>query len=133
LSRHPLVDINKGFVHTFLCRYLGQMQRLLQINCRYFFIYFLLICYFCILMYKGFYARCSNTWSPSVRPSVCKISAIRNSPDCNHAIDWLKLYNVLEIHCLRVADSSSYPLHPAFNENSKKTLCTTTMYFKYII
>ena len=24
----------------------------------------------------------------SVRPSVCKISAIRNSPDCNHAIDW---------------------------------------------
>jgi hypothetical protein len=46
-----------------------------------------------------FYARCSNTWSPSVRPSVCKISAIRNPPDCNHAIDWLKLYNVLEIHC----------------------------------
>jgi hypothetical protein len=23
-----------------------------------------------------------------VRPSVCKISAIRNSPDCNHTIDW---------------------------------------------
>jgi hypothetical protein len=35
----------------------------------------------------GFYARCSNTWSPSVRLSVCKIFAIRNSPDCNHAID----------------------------------------------
>jgi hypothetical protein len=31
--------------------------------------------------------------------SVCKISAIRNSPDFNHAIDWLKLYNVFEIHC----------------------------------
>ena len=24
----------------------------------------------------------------SVRPSVCKISAIRNFPGCNHAIDW---------------------------------------------
>jgi hypothetical protein len=35
----------------------------------------------------------------SVHPSVCKIFAIRNSPDCNHAIDWLKLYKVLEIHC----------------------------------
>ena len=35
----------------------------------------------------------------SVRPSVCKISAIHNSSDCNHAIDWLKLNNVLEIHC----------------------------------
>jgi hypothetical protein len=51
-----LVDINKykrtrakDFFHTFLCRYPGQMQRLLQINCHYI---FLLICYFCILMYN---------------------------------------------------------------------------------
>jgi hypothetical protein len=28
------------------------MQRLLQINCRYFFYFFLLICYLCILMYN---------------------------------------------------------------------------------
>jgi hypothetical protein len=34
---------------------------------------------------------------PSVRPS--KISAIRNSPDCNHKLIDVKLYNVLEIHC----------------------------------
>jgi hypothetical protein len=33
----------------------------------------------------------------SVRPS--KISAIRNSPDCNHKLIDVKLYNVLEIHC----------------------------------
>jgi hypothetical protein len=46
---------------------------------------------FDLLVLWGFYARCSNTWCPSVRSSVCKISAIRNSPDCNHAIDWLKI------------------------------------------
>jgi hypothetical protein len=51
-----LVDLNninvpgqRIFFHTFLCRYPGQMQRLLQINCHYI---FLLICYFCILMYN---------------------------------------------------------------------------------
>ena len=38
-----------NFFHTFLCRYPRQMQRLLQINCHYI---FLLICYFCILMYN---------------------------------------------------------------------------------
>ena len=55
MYRHPLVDINninvqdKGFVHTFLCRYLGQIEIVtnkLQL------IFFLLICYFCILMYN---------------------------------------------------------------------------------
>ena len=40
--------LGKGFFHTFLCRYPGQMQIVtnkLQLD-------FLLICYFCILMYN---------------------------------------------------------------------------------
>ena len=53
LSRHPLVDINNINVHgrRICSHFLVQMQRLLQINCCYFFL-LLLICYFCILMYN---------------------------------------------------------------------------------
>ena len=53
LYRHPLVDINNINVHgqRICSHFLVQMQRLLQINCRYFF-FLSLICYFCILMYN---------------------------------------------------------------------------------
>jgi hypothetical protein len=53
LYRHPLVDINNINVHgqRICSHFLVQMQRLLQINCRYFF-FLLLICYICILMYN---------------------------------------------------------------------------------
>jgi hypothetical protein len=80
VNRHPLVEINNINVHgqriCSHCIFLENFDTCLLFD---------------LLVQWGFYARCSNTWSPSVRPSVCKISAIRNSPDCNHVIDWLNL------------------------------------------